>query len=127
MVQEEVESISSLLREKLNDFRGPITTFVSVPIVRRCTNDKLAIVCLVNKTAPQKDFTQSDVDAVTECFLYTAPVLTSTIAFRIERRIKMQTETLLQVAKNIFRKLGKFTQHVLALRELTSLPTVPCR
>ena len=52
-------------------------------------------------------FSRADLDAVKQCFQYTATVLTSTVAFQREQRLKNQTETLLKVAKNLFRQLGK--------------------
>ena len=51
-------------------------------------------------------FDPSDEIKANNTFRYTTTVLTSTIAYQKERRLKMQTETMLNVAKNLFSQLG---------------------
>ena len=50
-----------------------------------------------------------DIKIIEQCYNHTAAVLHSTITAQNECRLKKKTETMLQVAKNLFTQLGKMT------------------
>ncbi|XP_013411508.1 cGMP-dependent 3',5'-cyclic phosphodiesterase-like [Lingula anatina] len=91
-----------------------IKSLLGVPVISRVTGNVVAIACVVNKIGHDR-FSNGDVDAIQHCFKYTATVLTSTVAFQNERKLKNQTEALLQVAKNLFTHLDDLTK---LLREI---------
>ncbi|KAJ0022191.1 hypothetical protein NQD34_009681 [Periophthalmus magnuspinnatus] len=49
--------------------------------------------------------TEADEHAIQHCFCYTSTVLTSTLAFQKEQKLKVECQALLQVAKNLFTHL----------------------
>ncbi|XP_064637752.1 cGMP-dependent 3',5'-cyclic phosphodiesterase-like [Lineus longissimus] len=85
-----------------------IHSLLCVPVISKVSNELVALACLVNKNGATR-FSGADINAVKQCFQYTATVLTSTVAFQKEQRLKNQTETLLKVAKNLFRQLDDLT------------------
>ncbi|PAA84003.1 hypothetical protein BOX15_Mlig033223g1 [Macrostomum lignano] len=107
--KEQLDDIVSVLGGSVD-----IRSLLCVPVTSRGVGQVVAIACMVNKTSAA-NFKQSDVDIIHECFRYTSTVLTSTIAFQTERMLKNQTQALLQVAQNIFRKLDDLT---VLLREI---------
>uniref|UniRef100_A0A669QIN6 Phosphodiesterase n=1 Tax=Phasianus colchicus TaxID=9054 RepID=A0A669QIN6_PHACC len=50
-------------------------------------------------------FTPEDEHKIQHCFCYTSTVLTSTLAFQKEQKLKCECQALLQVAKNLFTHL----------------------
>ncbi|PAA92386.1 hypothetical protein BOX15_Mlig014377g1 [Macrostomum lignano] len=107
--QEQLADIQSVLGDSVS-----IRSLLCVPVTSRGASQVVAIACMVNKLS-SADFSSVDVDVIHECFRYTSTVLTSTIAFQTERMLKNQTQALLQVAQNIFRKLDDLT---VLLREI---------
>ncbi|XP_064609581.1 cGMP-dependent 3',5'-cyclic phosphodiesterase-like [Liolophura sinensis] len=101
--------------EKLIGFG--INSLLCVPVPSRSSGELIALMCLVNKLNSAR-FTDDDIQAVQHCFKYTSTVLTSTLAVQNERRLKNETQTLLQVARNLFTHLGECLS--LSLRVLPS-------
>ncbi|XP_033125768.1 cGMP-dependent 3',5'-cyclic phosphodiesterase-like isoform X1 [Anneissia japonica] len=87
---------------------------VFVPVVNLATGSAVGIACAFNKKNNQS-YTPFDEDVITQCFRYTIPVLTSTLALQMERKLKQETQSLLQIAKNLFTHLDDDT---LLLREI---------
>ncbi|BFZ15143.1 hypothetical protein BsWGS_18182 [Bradybaena similaris] len=94
--------------------RREVYSLLCVPVCISDSKDLLAIACLVNKCNGE-EFNKADIDTVYQCFKYTATVLTSTLAFQNERKLKNQTQALLQVAKKLFTRLDDLTK---LLREI---------
>ncbi|XP_074649762.1 cGMP-dependent 3',5'-cyclic phosphodiesterase-like isoform X2 [Tubulanus polymorphus] len=105
------EDQRNFLEKRLN---FAITSFLSVPVISKGTKEIVAVACVVNKRAATR-FNSDDIAAIQECFEYTATVLTSTLAFQKEQKLKNQTTALLKVAKNLFRQLDDLT---VLLREI---------
>ncbi|XP_055894409.1 uncharacterized protein LOC106057313 isoform X3 [Biomphalaria glabrata] len=84
--------------------RRQINTLLCVPVCVSDSKDLLALACVVNKSNNEQ-FTQQDIDTILQCFKYTATVLTSTLAFQNERKLKNQTQALLLVARKLFTRL----------------------
>ncbi|GFR79696.1 LOW QUALITY PROTEIN: phosphodiesterase [Elysia marginata] len=86
--------------------RRQIHSLLCVPVCINDSKDLLALACVVNKCNHQ-EFTETDADIIRQCFKYTATVLTSTLAFQNERKLKNQTQALLQVARKLFTRLAQ--------------------
>ncbi|XP_026872624.2 cGMP-dependent 3',5'-cyclic phosphodiesterase isoform X2 [Electrophorus electricus] len=95
--QEEQRQLSSMLGFEAH-------SMLCVPVVSQATAQVVALACAFNKKGGQK---YSDVDEhlVQHCFCYTSTVLTSTLAFQKEQKLKFECQALLQVAKNLFTHL----------------------
>ncbi|KAK7503866.1 hypothetical protein BaRGS_00004989, partial [Batillaria attramentaria] len=91
-----------------------VHSFLCVPVARKGSDNLIALACLVNKANGQR-FGDDDIQIVRQCFKYTATVLTSTLAFQNERKLKNQTQALLHVAKKLFTRLDDLTK---LLREI---------
>lgn len=106
---DEVESANMKVLRRYIDCE--VTSSICIPVVCRISNEVMAVTCLINKRGSSCDrFTESDEQIVCHCFTYTAPVLHSTIAVQNERKIKNQTQVLLQVARNLFTHLDDLTK-----------------
>ncbi|XP_070198200.1 cGMP-dependent 3',5'-cyclic phosphodiesterase-like isoform X2 [Littorina saxatilis] len=91
-----------------------VENFLCVPVARKGSEDLIALACLVNKCKGEQ-FSETDIQIVLQCFKYTSTVLASTLAFQNERKLKNQTQALLQVAKKLFTHLDDLTK---LLREI---------
>ncbi|XP_076446351.1 cGMP-dependent 3',5'-cyclic phosphodiesterase-like [Babylonia areolata] len=110
-----LEQIPMDRRKEVEDIVGlKVHSFLCVPVARKGSADLIALACLVNKANGQR-FTDSDIQIVQQCFKYTATVITSTLAFQNERKLKIQTQALLHVAKQLFTRLDDLTK---LLREI---------
>ncbi|KAK3741003.1 hypothetical protein RRG08_005693 [Elysia crispata] len=89
--------------------RRQVHSLLCVPVCISDSKDLLALACVVNKSNHQ-EFNESDADIIRQCFKYTATVLTSTLAFQNERKLKNQTQALLQVARKLFTRLVESKQ-----------------
>uniref|UniRef100_A0AAX7UHH8 Phosphodiesterase n=1 Tax=Astatotilapia calliptera TaxID=8154 RepID=A0AAX7UHH8_ASTCA len=83
-----------------------ISSMLCVPVVSRATGQVVALACAFNKEGGKRH-TEVDEHAIQHCFCYTSTVLTSTLAFQKEQKLKVECQALLQVAKNLFTHLGK--------------------
>nr|XP_022323463.1 cGMP-dependent 3',5'-cyclic phosphodiesterase-like isoform X6 [Crassostrea virginica] len=91
-----------------------LKSMLCVPVSSRNSDGLIALACVVNKKDTEH-FTNDDLQAILQCFQYTSTVLTSTLAFQNERKLKLQTQAMLQVARNLFTHLDDLTK---LLREI---------
>lgn len=102
-------------RAGIEDFIGcKLQSMLCVPVSSRANDKLIALACVVNKL-DKDSFTSEDVHVIKQCFQYTSSVLTSTLAFQNERKLKIQTQAMLQVARNLFTHLDDLTK---LLREI---------
>ncbi|XP_065136382.1 cGMP-dependent 3',5'-cyclic phosphodiesterase isoform X1 [Paramisgurnus dabryanus] len=95
--QEERGLLSSLLGFEPN-------SMLSVPVISQATGHVVALACTFNKLGGQR-YNETDEHVIQHCFCYTSTVLTSTLAFQKEQKLKFECQALLQVAKNLFTHL----------------------
>lgn len=95
--QEERGLLSSLLGFEPN-------SMLCVPVISQATGQVVALACTVNKLGGQR-YMETDEHVIQHCFCYTSTVLTSTLAFQKEQKLKFECQALLQVAKNLFTHL----------------------
>ncbi|XP_031428800.1 cGMP-dependent 3',5'-cyclic phosphodiesterase [Clupea harengus] len=79
-------------------------SMLCVPVLSRATGHVVALGCVFNKQGGQRH-TPADEHVIQHCFCYTSTVLTSTLAFQKEQKLKQECQALLQVAKNLFTHL----------------------
>uniref|UniRef100_A0A8C7DHU4 Phosphodiesterase n=1 Tax=Oncorhynchus kisutch TaxID=8019 RepID=A0A8C7DHU4_ONCKI len=91
------EQLSSMLDSE-------VSSLLCVPVVSRATGQVVALACAFNKQGGQRH-TEADEHTIQHCFCYTSTVLTSTLAFQKEQKLKVECQALLQVAKNLFTHL----------------------
>ncbi|XP_063234184.1 cGMP-dependent 3',5'-cyclic phosphodiesterase-like [Bacillus rossius redtenbacheri] len=80
-----------------------VATFVSVPVCRPGTEQVAMFACLVG--CPE-GWVLSASRIVYECFSYCSGTLLNTFAYEEEMRLKVQCQSLLAVARNLFAHLG---------------------
>ncbi|XP_038862022.1 cGMP-dependent 3',5'-cyclic phosphodiesterase-like [Salvelinus namaycush] len=91
--------------QQLNSTLGfEVLSMLCVPVECRATTKVVALACAFNKKGADRH-TEVDEHIVQHCFRYTSSVLTSTLAFQKEQRLKYECQALLQVAKNLFTHL----------------------
>ncbi|KPP70196.1 cGMP-dependent 3',5'-cyclic phosphodiesterase-like [Scleropages formosus] len=105
-----LQNVSPEEHRQLNSLLGfEAQSMLCVPVVSRATSQVVALACAFNKMGGQK-YTEADEHKIQHCFCYTSTVLTSTLAFQKEQKLKFECQALLQVAKNLFTHLeGLFT------------------
>ncbi|NXW52109.1 PDE2A phosphodiesterase, partial [Nyctiprogne leucopyga] len=81
-----------------------VTSMLCVPVISRATSQVVALACAFNKLSGER-YTEEDEHKIQHCFCYTSTVLTSTLAFQKEQKLKCECQALLQVAKNLFTHL----------------------
>ncbi|NXX49864.1 PDE2A phosphodiesterase, partial [Tricholaema leucomelas] len=108
--QEEHKQLSSMLGTE-------VTSMLCVPVTSRATSQVVALACAFNKLSGDSwcppwcppgapcSYTAADEHKIQHCFCYTSTVLTSTLAFQKEQKLKCECQALLQVAKNLFTHL----------------------
>ncbi|GAB1292405.1 Phosphodiesterase [Apodemus speciosus] len=101
-----------------------LRAMLCVPVISRATDQVVALACAFNKLGGDFHatdqvvalvcafnqlggdfFTDEDEHVIQHCFHYTGTVLTSTLAFQKEQKLKCECQALLQVAKNLFTHL----------------------
>ncbi|KAL3880651.1 hypothetical protein ACJMK2_032874 [Sinanodonta woodiana] len=87
----------------------PLNSLLCVPVTSKTSDQLIALVCLINKKDGNK-FTSDDITCIQQSFCYTSSVLTSTLAFQNERKLKNQTQAMLKVARHLFTNLGDLTK-----------------
>ncbi|NXE57044.1 PDE2A phosphodiesterase, partial [Casuarius casuarius] len=91
--------------KQLNNMLGfEVTSMLCVPVTSRATAQVVALACAFNKLGGES-YTEADEHKIQHCFCYTSTVLTSTLAFQKEQKLKCECQALLQVAKNLFTHL----------------------
>ncbi|GAB6033257.1 cGMP-dependent 3',5'-cyclic phosphodiesterase [Chamberlinius hualienensis] len=87
-----------------------ISSLLCVPIATPTRKGKVTLLgCLINKNGADR-FNSQDELVIEECFKYTAAVLLNTLAYEEEKRLKLQCQSLLTVAKNLFSHLDDVTK-----------------
>ncbi|XP_063060391.1 cGMP-dependent 3',5'-cyclic phosphodiesterase [Engraulis encrasicolus] len=81
-----------------------VSSMLCVPVLSRATGHTVALACVFNKQGGQR-YSSFDEHVIQHCFCYTSTVLTSTLAFQKEQKLKQECQALLQVAKNLFTHL----------------------
>ncbi|XP_042313440.1 cGMP-dependent 3',5'-cyclic phosphodiesterase isoform X2 [Sceloporus undulatus] len=100
-----LQDISLEEHKQLNSMLGfEVTSMLCVPVMSRATSQVVALACAFNKLGGES-YTDLDEHKIQHCFCYTSTVLTSTLAFQKEQKLKCECQALLQVAKNLFTHL----------------------
>nr|XP_051707168.1 cGMP-dependent 3',5'-cyclic phosphodiesterase isoform X2 [Oryctolagus cuniculus] len=101
----QLEDLPSEDVQQLQSMLGcEVQTMLCVPVISRATDQVVALACAFNKLGGAL-FTEQDEQVIQHCFHYTGTVLTSTLAFQKEQKLKCECQALLQVAKNLFTHL----------------------
>lgn len=114
-----VEGVPSELdAELLKNLRATIEpeprTFLNVPVLHPEEDCAVLVVCLVNYD--EKGMTEATcTHLVTELFRYCLGTVLNTFAYEEEKQMRLQCQSMLAVAKNIFSHLGDLTD---LLREI---------
>ncbi|KAG9351420.1 hypothetical protein JZ751_022670, partial [Albula glossodonta] len=104
-----LREVSPEEHQQLNSMLGfEAQSMLCVPVESRATSQVVALACAFNKRGGEK-YTQWDEHKIQHCFRYTSSVLTSTLAFQKEQKLKSECQALLQVAKNLFTHLDDVT------------------
>ncbi|KYO25631.1 cGMP-dependent 3',5'-cyclic phosphodiesterase isoform B [Alligator mississippiensis] len=100
-----LQDISVEEHKQLGNMLGfEVTSMLCVPVISRATAQVVALACAFNKLGGES-YTEADEHKIQHCFCYTSTVLTSTLAFQKEQKLKCECQALLQVAKNLFTHL----------------------
>ncbi|KAK2524723.1 Pde2a [Columba livia] len=100
-----LKDISEEEHKQLSSMLGcEVTSMLCVPVISRATSQVVALACAFNKLSGDS-YTEADERKIQHCFCYTSTVLTSTLAFQKEQKLKCECQALLQVAKNLFTHL----------------------
>uniref|UniRef100_A0A8C8SLK1 Phosphodiesterase n=1 Tax=Pelusios castaneus TaxID=367368 RepID=A0A8C8SLK1_9SAUR len=100
-----LQDISVEEHQQLHTMLGfEVTSMLCVPVISRATSQVVALACAFNKRGGES-YTEADEHRIQHCFCYTSTVLTSTLAFQKEQKLKCECQALLQVAKNLFTHL----------------------
>uniref|UniRef100_A0A8C8GZS4 Phosphodiesterase n=1 Tax=Oncorhynchus tshawytscha TaxID=74940 RepID=A0A8C8GZS4_ONCTS len=104
-----LQDVTQKEHQQLNSTLGfEVLSMLCVPVECRATTKVVALACAFNKKGADRYravHTEVDEHIVQHCFCYTSSVLTSTLAFQKEQRLKYECQALLQVAKNLFTHL----------------------
>ncbi|NXU45643.1 PDE2A phosphodiesterase, partial [Drymodes brunneopygia] len=105
-----LKDISEEEHKQLSSMLGcEVTSMLCVPVISRATSQVVALACAFNKLSGERcapaSYTDADEHKIQHCFCYTSTVLTSTLAFQKEQKLKCECQALLQVAKNLFTHL----------------------
>ncbi|XP_053935264.1 cGMP-dependent 3',5'-cyclic phosphodiesterase [Cuculus canorus] len=100
-----LKDISEEEQKQLGTMLGcEVTSMLGVPVISRATSQVVALACAFNKLSGES-YSAADEHKIQHCFCYTSTVLTSTLAFQKEQKLKCECQALLQVAKNLFTHL----------------------
>ncbi|NXW11606.1 PDE2A phosphodiesterase, partial [Fregetta grallaria] len=100
-----LKDISEEEHKQLSSMLGcEVTSMLCVPVISRATSQVVALACAFNKLSGES-YTEAEEHKIQHCFCYTSTVLTSTLAFQKEQKLKCECQALLQVAKNLFTHL----------------------
>ncbi|KAB0399169.1 hypothetical protein E2I00_003556, partial [Balaenoptera physalus] len=88
LTSEDVQQLQSMLGFE-------VQAMLCVPVISRATDQVVALACTFNKLGGDL-FTDQDERVIQHCFHYTSTVLTSTLAFQKEQKLKYDVSVLLQ-------------------------------
>ncbi|XP_021362109.1 cGMP-dependent 3',5'-cyclic phosphodiesterase-like isoform X1 [Mizuhopecten yessoensis] len=118
-----LENITEDKKKEMEVLLGrSLQSLMCVPVTSRNYDGLVAIACVANKFGTDS-FTSEDLQTIQTCFKYTAAILTNTLAFQNERKLKKQTQAMLEVAKNLFTHLGELSS--IHCRGLDDFPVLP--
>ncbi|MBN3293567.1 PDE2A phosphodiesterase, partial [Polypterus senegalus] len=96
-----LEDISSEEHKQLNSMLGfEVHSMLCVPVISRATSQVVALACAFNKKGQQR-YTKEDEHKIQHCFCYTSTVLTSTLAFQKEQKLKFECQEIIIEARNL--------------------------
>uniref|UniRef100_A0A8C5GC83 Phosphodiesterase n=1 Tax=Gouania willdenowi TaxID=441366 RepID=A0A8C5GC83_GOUWI len=88
--------ISAEERRQLSSMLGcEISSMLCVPVTSRATGQVVALACTFNK---EGGHTEADEHTIQHCFCYTSTVLTSTLAFQKEQKLKVECQVWYDVS-----------------------------
>lgn len=97
------------LQSMLKDLvKSDPTSFLIVPIFHAEADTVRLLACLVNYGETEAAQAKCTL-LVSECFRYCIGTVLNALAYEEEKRLKLQCQSLLSVAKNLFSRLGDFT------------------
>ncbi|XP_043548660.1 cGMP-dependent 3',5'-cyclic phosphodiesterase [Chiloscyllium plagiosum] len=100
-----LNDITAEQHRQLNNILGfEVYSMLCVPVISKATAQVVAMGCAFNKRSGHY-YTELDEHKIRHCFRYTATVLTSTMSVQKERKLKIECQALLQVARNLFTHL----------------------
>uniref|UniRef100_F6VJS8 Phosphodiesterase n=1 Tax=Xenopus tropicalis TaxID=8364 RepID=F6VJS8_XENTR len=86
-----LQDISSEEHRQLNNMLGfEVHSMLCVPVISRATSQVVALACAFNKQGGK--YTEVDEHKIQHCFCYTSTVLTSTLAFQKEQKLKCECQ-----------------------------------
>uniref|UniRef100_A0A674JS03 Phosphodiesterase n=1 Tax=Terrapene triunguis TaxID=2587831 RepID=A0A674JS03_9SAUR len=77
-----------------------VTSMLCVPVISRATSQVVALACAFNKLGGES-YTEADEHRIQHCFCYTSTVLTSTLAFQKEQKLKCECQVRGQLARSL--------------------------
>ncbi|NXA48763.1 PDE2A phosphodiesterase, partial [Nothocercus julius] len=87
-----LKDISVEEHKQLNNMLGfEVTSMLCVPVSSRATAQVVALACAFNKLGGES-YTDADEHKIQHCFCYTSTVLTSTLAFQKEQKLKCECQ-----------------------------------
>ncbi|NXD11240.1 PDE2A phosphodiesterase, partial [Nothocercus nigrocapillus] len=87
-----LKDISEEEHKQLNNMLGfEVTSMLCVPVSSRATAQVVALACAFNKLGGES-YTDADEHKIQHCFCYTSTVLTSTLAFQKEQKLKCECQ-----------------------------------
>ncbi|NWX42855.1 PDE2A phosphodiesterase, partial [Steatornis caripensis] len=87
-----LEDISEEEHKQLSTMLGAeVTSMLCVPVISRATAQVVALACAFNKLSGDR-YTEADEHKIQHCFCYTSTVLTSTLAFQKEQKLKCECQ-----------------------------------
>uniref|UniRef100_A0A8C0IZ12 Phosphodiesterase n=1 Tax=Chelonoidis abingdonii TaxID=106734 RepID=A0A8C0IZ12_CHEAB len=82
-----------------------VTSMLCVPVISRATSQVVALACAFNKLGGES-YTEADEHRIQHCFCYTSTVLTSTLAFQKEQKLKCECQVRGQLALSLHMAAG---------------------
>uniref|UniRef100_A0A8C3STG3 Phosphodiesterase 2A n=1 Tax=Chelydra serpentina TaxID=8475 RepID=A0A8C3STG3_CHESE len=77
-----------------------VTSMLCVPVISRATSQVVALACAFNKLGGAS-YTEADEHRIQHCFCYSSTVLTSTLAFQKEQKLKCECQVRGQLARSL--------------------------
>nr|XP_018897248.1 PREDICTED: cGMP-dependent 3',5'-cyclic phosphodiesterase-like [Bemisia tabaci] len=99
---EELSEASNIIEDTVFEASGLPEELLNVPVANLHDNN-IALVCSI---AHSKHSIEVTTKIVQECFRYCLSLVLSTLNYEEEKRLRIQCQQLLQVAKNLFSNLG---------------------
>uniref|UniRef100_A0A452IXT6 Phosphodiesterase n=1 Tax=Gopherus agassizii TaxID=38772 RepID=A0A452IXT6_9SAUR len=101
-----LQDISVEEHKQLHNMLGfEVTSMLCVPVISRATSQVVALACAFNKLGGES-YTEADEHRIQHCFCYTSTVLTSTLAFQKEQKLKCECQVRGQLARSLHMAAG---------------------